>query len=408
MKYIVLFFLLVNNYVSAQTINLVQARDMMYENNANLKEMKLKYETQKALIRTSFNPNRTSFNYSQGNISSQYNDNSFTINQSIAWPSMYKYQKQYLSQLADAEYTNIQNLELELNIKLRVEWENFQFTQRMLGLLQQLDSLLTIEIATANKMQTAGETSTQLLLSLQLRYEQLVQQKQEYQNKSKEYLIKIATLLQGSDRITPIVEYGKIESLPVKPSLDTLLYYKQSKVRLQSLNSYSNILKYQSYPDFQVAYFNQSIQGKVEYLGVNYNLTRADRLQGFSVGMSIPLFYRATAAYSKANKFSIQADETHLNSLQFEFDKKWDADISHIATLKSKLESNEQRIKPLADKLLIVSKKLYTAGQSSFLSYLLAFEQYIDIETKMLDDIHMYNIAVIKINFNLVNPDSIK
>jgi cobalt-zinc-cadmium resistance protein CzcA len=276
------------------------------------------YETdrERKLREGAVNLPRTEFLFSQGNINSQEQDNSFGVTQRLAFPTVYGSQRRLAQARVKVSQLQEAVRRYELVRSVRTAYVRVVYFKAKDLLLRQQDSIYS-ELETASALRyRSGETNrlesvTSLAQALEVR--NLIRQNQADLNMASQQL---QTLLNTTDPITT-VEGSLTKQILDFPSSGgavlgqnpTLLYLRhQIKINEQQ----TELEKQKKLPEFLLGYTNQSFRGVQIATGNQEIFTLGDRFSVFHLGMSVPLLPGGYRAQAQAAKIAEQVAHTRL------------------------------------------------------------------------------------------------
>src|SRR5690606_8917728 len=128
--------------VNAQIpITLDKAIELGLRNNQNLKSEKLRSEYERAFIKTYLDIPQTSLGVGYGQINGPYNDTGFSISQNIAFPTVYKRQKDLFTEEWKLGLLNVSMTEYELSKTITQVFYSILYWQEKEKLLKSADTL---------------------------------------------------------------------------------------------------------------------------------------------------------------------------------------------------------------------------------------------------------------------------
>ena len=154
-------------------------------------------------------------------------------------------------------------------------------------------------------------------------------------------------------------------------------------------------------PDLQFGYMNLSIFGPADYGAGAYTLTTADRLQGFSFGVNIPLWIYPNSAKVKAADIKTQIAQSDYNYNKTVFDGQ----LKQAYNLFLKYQTSIRFYKSTAltnSKVIITQAlKAYNQKEITYVDYLSVVTNALNIESNYLNVIYQNDLAVLKMQYLL-------
>jgi len=149
------------------------------------------------------------------------------------------------------------------------------------------------------------------------------------------------------------------------------------------------------------SYFNQSIYGPANIYGTDYFLTRANRLQGFQVGLNIPLFFKPHHSKVKAASLSIEVatEEYHKNLKDMEGNYK--VLVNEYIMTNKNIDYYSKNILKNAKEMSFQSLEAYNNKEINYIEYLSIISKSFEIERNYLNLILENNQSVLKLEYFL-------
>jgi len=379
--------------------------DFALSNNEHLKTAQYDIDYQKQFKKASTEIPKTSVVYTQGQFNSAYKyDNSITLSQQIPFPAVFAAHNALgRSYIKGSEY-KLAATRADLIYQVKKTYYSLLYHYSIQHLLQKEDSiyesfakagLVKFEQGAGSLLEkTTSETKVMEIKNLILENEADI-------NADK---IQLQTLL-NSEKEEEIVEEALTQK-PLSMSTDSgslanhpyLLYLNQQIIAGRKVKQ---LELYKIFPDLQVGYFNLSIFGPADFGRGPYVLTRSDRMQGFTVGVNVPLWF-----YPQSTK--IKAAELHTRIAQSEYNYNKDLfegqfDESYTLYLKYQSSISFYKKSALINSKAIIKEaaRAYEAKEIGYVDYLTVVSNALTIESNYLHVIHQNNMAVLKLQYLL-------
>ena len=154
-------------------------------------------------------------------------------------------------------------------------------------------------------------------------------------------------------------------------------------------------------PDISAGYFIQSLTGSQEWNGVSTYYNNALRFQGFSVGISIPLFWNASSARIKAADTNIQLQKANADYLKAQLTGSYEQQVKQLDTYMAMLQYYTDTALPNANTISGNATKAYQNGDISYVEYVQGLETSLAIRINYINAINNYNQAAINLQYLL-------
>lgn len=310
------------------------------------------------------------------------------LSQSIAWPGLYKAQKNlYAEQLKYYEAAS-PVIDAELKRSIRSAYYELWFLQDKKQLYHQLDSIYqALSNAAILKVKT-GDSPGLDSIAANVRMAELKAQLNQIDNDIQIQQRSLSQLLNSDSAWLPLQQPMEklVMNEPLSDSLHPLL--AQQKQHINIAGAAVSVVRNENKPEFSGRFFTQRLWGA------------KDPFTGFSVTAAFPLF--GGAAYR--NKVKAAEAEQSLQQRQFEYDQQlWTTqqlqvrqEVEKNKTLLSFYESAGMR---QAGQIIKAATLAYRAGEISFAELSQFLAQAIDIRKNYLDYLNQYNQSVIRYNY---------
>ena len=397
--------LLTGNASAQQTpMTLEQAENIGIRNNRSIRASELDLKMNKQLIRTAFDIPKTDLTGTFGQISSNAQDKNIGISQSIN-PFKIGATRKLLQENSNASALQLEATKQEIVYEIRNAWNNILFYQHQILTLGEHGKVMDKFVKSAEIKFRVGETN-----SLEKNIAGAKQQEFRQRVKQNEALLrieksKLKMLLNTKDDFTisdsefvPLVFNLKIDSTLIEQNTSAKLAEKQ----IQIAEANTKAERANLYPDISAGYFIQSIAGSQEVNGTAVNYDNALRFQGFTVGLSLPVFSGSISARAKAAKIAIEREKENTAYVKAQLEIRLSEEMEQFQTAQSAIEYFKISGAPTAEKILSNATKSYQNGDISYVEYTQNIETATAILLRYSEAIYRYNQTVINIRY-LIN-----
>jgi cobalt-zinc-cadmium resistance protein CzcA len=236
------------------------------------------------------------------------------------------------------------------------------------------------------------------------------QQELQQQIKQNEAILKVEKsrmnvyLNSTSDFMVADTSYTALPSLTV---LDTARIKQNATIQLalqevKIAEANNGVEKSTLWPDVSAGYFIQSLTGNQDVDGQTQYYDNSLRFQGFSVGLSLPIFAGSTTSRIKASKTNIEMQQKNADYLQQQLKSQYQQQIEQLNTYQSLLDYYKTTALPNADIITNNSTKAYLNGDIAYVEYVQGLETALNIRLNHINAINKFNETVINLQF-LVN-----
>jgi cobalt-zinc-cadmium resistance protein CzcA len=393
--FLVVFML--SPYVQAQEqITLDKALTRAVNNNRALKSEKLRSDYRQLLIKTAAEIPNTEIVGETGHINSAYNDTRLGITQTIAFPGVYKKQKQVYTEEWKAAVLNTGLKEFELKKAVTQVFYNILYLREKEAMLQKSDTLFREFYSRANLRLQHGESNILEKATAETQQAALAMQLKQLRGEIGVNLLELQLLLNSEDAVEPHSVEKKLqpffspESIAGNPELQFL--QQHSKIA----QAQAALEKAKLMPDLTIGYFNNSFTG----MGPdNILYSSGDRFSSIQLGLGIPIFMGSQRARIKAAKSASEiADSEYSAKLQI-LQNSYSQLLSRYESLKDVVEYFENSGLINADIITDTAKAQFLDGEINYLEYVILLNQSITIKTNYIEALRELNQSVILINY---------
>lgn len=362
------------------------------KNNANLKAAFSKVGENKALISSAFEFDKTSIYYSFDENNLAVNDmpiRVFGIAQDFKFPTFYFADKKVKKAQFSIEETNYNIAFQQLQKEVYAYYYQLNYAKNKAKTYQYLDSLYQDFAKKSERRFELGETN----------YLEMITAKSKQKHLETLYKQALQEVILSTENLKSVVQ------------IDTLLTVDEelSKIELQRLTINENLgLEYfESANKFQNALYKKELQNLLPDISLEYfqgtNKLLNSSLQGYQIGLKIPLLFSGNASKIKASKIAQNTIFEQQQDYKVKLNSKYN---SLLATLKQHEEAiyyYETQGKNLTKEIIKTANRTFSEGEIDFFQYIQSLETAKDIELSYLDNLNAYNQTVININYLILH-----
>ncbi|WP_163399481.1 CusA/CzcA family heavy metal efflux RND transporter [Flavobacterium fluviatile] len=386
-----------------QSINLGTALDLGLKNNKSIQASQLDTKAQSQLLGSAWDLPKTELLGTFGKINSQANDKNISVTQGIS-PFQIGARKKLLTEYSNASQTRLGITKQEVKYSIRQSWNTMLYFQKQNRILEKQNVILQKFVKSAALKFQTGETNS-LEKSIALAKQQELEQRiKENSTQLQVEVSNLKTLMNlDSDFISSDTTFAQI---PFAIAADTSLVKQnpglqlsENQVKIAQANY--KVQKSVLLPDFSAGYFIQSISGSQD----PYSTAIADnslQFQGFSVGVSLPVFAGSGAAKSKAAKTVIEVEKKNSEYLYAQVKTQFEQLNKQLQTYQSLIDFYQTTAIENANSIIRNATKGYQNGDISYVEYVQGIETASTIQLNYNDAVSKYNQTVIAIQY-LIN-----
>ena len=385
-----------------KSINMHDAIAAALDSNLTIKSTTLSVNFRKALKGAAFDLPKTAIDGQYGQFNSYNRDNSFSVSQSIAFPTAYlnKYK------LADANIKSsewqlkVSRLEIATQVK-QVYWQ-YLFLSAKQKLLSYQDSLYSGFLRAAEMRAKTGETN---------RLEMITARSQSLEIKNQLFQVtsdigvccrKLKLLLNSSWLPVP-AEKDLHRMVFSSPSDSTLvnqnpsLGFAQQQVEISRIEK--KLERSQMLPDLNVGYFSQTLIGTQDVNNVPVYYGNGSRFTGVQAGISVPLWFPPYTSRAKAARINEKIAQTDAESYSRAVTSNYNSMLDELRKFSSTVEFYEKQAVPESEIIIEQASRSYKAGALDYLEFVLTLNRAMSIRQNYLDALNSYNQTIISIEY---------
>ncbi|MBP4138809.1 CusA/CzcA family heavy metal efflux RND transporter [Flavobacterium geliluteum] len=393
---VVVFFSVLSGAHAQEKISLETALKMATEQNNTIKNERLKTAYAQALIKSAADIPKATVFAEAGQINSAYNDTRFGISQTIAFPTIYKKQKQLLSEQWKTSELNTSLKELETKKAVTNAFYTFLYFKEKEKLLQQADTLFSEFYAKANLRLQKGESNILEKTTAENQRTAITIQLMQLQQEIQANLLELQILLNSEVSVIPSEKSLKYPLLLMNGGIDNNMLLKLSQQQKSNAIAQTELEKSKYWPDLTIGYFNNSFRG----MGPDNNYYDAsNRFSSIQAGLGIPIFTGSQSAKIKASKVGESIAENQYEMQRQILQTRYK---QLMATYKSNSEVTHYfEDTGLKNATLIkeTASRQFSNGEINFLDFVMVVNQAISIQNNYLEAVRLLNESSIELNF---------
>ena len=402
-----LFMVGISTYSNAQApkiISLEEAINMGMQNNSGIKAAQFNIDFNKSLKGTSTEIGKTNATVMYGQFNSYYKDNSFTISQSIPFPTTMSRQAQFYNATVKSAERIKQATENDLLFTIKSTYYSLQNAKSKSRLLLKQDSIFVSFLKSAELRFKTGEANALEKITAE---SQLLELKMLKEQNDADILIlqsQLQTALNSNEALTStdilfdkrnLILSSDSSAIANNPSL---LYFQQL---INVAEAEKGIEKSKLMPDLLLGYFNQSLYGTTNYKDPSIISNGTNRFQGVSVGIAIPLWAKPQLARIKANEANKNAAKANFDLYQKNLNGHYLQAFQEYQKNKKNLDYYESNALAMANAITQSALKNYQSGNIGYIEFSQGLNRALSIQNNYLVALNQYNQSIITIEFLL-------
>ncbi len=397
-------FSLINTLHSqpAKSLGLHEAIQLALDNNLNVRSSSYSVEAQKALKSASWDIPKTVIEGQYGRFNSYNNDNSFTVSQSFAFPSLYINQHRQVNAGIKSADWQMKGVMLEVAVQVKQIYWQLAYLYSRHRLLVYQDSLYSGFLRAAELRAKSGETNNLEMITARTQSLEIKNQLQQVMADVGIYDRKLQTLLnsaikiQTSDTVLRRLEFNPVNDTMLLINNPSLAYIRQQVevARIDKLLEHSRMM-----PDLSLGYFSQTMIGTQEINGMPQTFGTGYRFTGIQAGIAVPIWFGPGVSKTKSAKIQEQVSRTNADYYAASLKSNYSSLLDEYQKYKASIDYYEHQAVPEANLIIEQSTRSYKAGALDYLDYVLTLTRALGIEQNYLDALNSYNQTIISIDF---------
>lgn len=402
-KILKIFFLLclITSTAFGQTpISLQAAVDTALTNHLNLRAAKLKITAAQKMEGTAANIPLTSVNAEYGNINSAYSDTRFGVNQSFAFPTVYKRQKQLLEAQTGVAKYNEEDARWQIKKEVIILYYQILLMEEKKQLLLRADSLFQSFLKKQEQRFSAGDINVLEKTAAETQRMQIAVQLQVLNADMSALYLLFNSLLNNGISYTP-VKIGAKARLNNLPDVSVVVQLPVVKMKMQQQQAALRDIDVQRsglLPQVSLGYVNQSIKGLQNVNGVEKFYSSGNRFSSVLVGVNVPLFNKPLKSKVAASKYNYDAGQAEYDEILRQQKYAYNRLILQYQKNEHQINYYEQHALNQAQTLREHGTLQLNSGAISYIEWLILVQQSIQLEADYFNAINDWNQTVIELN----------
>lgn len=377
-------------HAQTREINLSDAIEIAASNNLELHAFDLRVEQSQALKATAFSIDKTQlyYEYDENNIADNgYPLSVFGISQNFEFPTVYFKQRKINElniELAGKQF----NRQVQILIKnVSQAFYNIQYVIHQQEIYVELDSLYSRFYKGVETSFKHGDISHLDVLNAKAKGQQLKIKMNRLKYSLDNAQKKLKTLMQYDSAFIVIrqeIHLVEVEKAGLEMNSGLKMLQTESDVQYSMLKLERSRLL----PDLSLGYF----------MGSNHYANAAN-YQGVQFGLAVPLFFGEQNARIKANKISIDINESLREHYRVNLDARYTELNNELIKYGESIRFYEETGKQLSEEIVRTTEKSYKVGDINFYEFVLSIENALQLTLDYLDNVAQYNHVALEMNY---------
>ena len=387
---IIVLCLFIMQTSNAQTkISLETAIETALKNNNSIKTEKLKANFAKARIQSYADIPRTNIFGEFGQINSNQNDTKFGIIQSFALPTVYKRQKQFLTEEYNSKILQTNLKEFEIKKLVTSLFYSYLSLIEKEKLLQKADTLFSKFYEKTKLRLQKGESNVLEKSTAETQKTNVVIQLKQLQLEIVLILLEFQLVLNSEEINLPNAANLKTTLLgrKIEGNLQLKFFDQQKKI----FSADTALQKSKLLPEINIGYNNNSFKG--------IGLDDAQRFHSAQIGLGIPLFGGSQKAKINASKVAEKIAESdyeiqviNLNAENNKLLSQYKTNLEIVDYFENYSNINSKIITDTAN-------QQFMNGEINYLDFVILINQSISIQNSYIEAVKSLNETIISINY---------
>lgn len=383
--------------------SLQECINLALKNNENIKTANFNIDYQREFKKASTEIPKTSLVYTQGQFNSIYKyDNNISITQVMPNPLVFTTHNSLAKAQIKSSVYKLDATKADLIFQLKTSYYSLIYSNAVHEVLLVEDSIYNSFAKVVEDKFKKGNASLLEKITSETQLMDTKNQVIESEEDIDNFQIQLQTLMHVRDNVDAIdIDFDK-DYLVVIPTEDSVTYHpllNYFKQQIEVNDKTKSLVKANTLPDFSFGYFNQSIYGPANIFGTDYFLTTKNRLQGFMVGVSVPLWYFPQKSKIRATDINTKLAESDYNYNTSMLSGQYKQAVTMYLKYKNSINYFKENVLENLETILTQAIKSYNTKEISYVEYLQVVGNTLTIKMNFLNVIHQNNLNAIKIEY---------
>lgn len=375
-----------------------------------LKEGTVNIEQSVANQGTAWNIDRTDISLSQDPLSGGSTDNSITVSQQFAFPTVYVARMKSLqseTRLAERQYAS---LEKDVVARISSAYYDLSCVAACLSVIERQDSVYSLFVKLAETKYRNGDTNRLEVINAQQTYNENRMLLNEERHNMQSLQLRLRDLM-GVDYLVqpmPADEHSLRSMLTDVSDNETLressfdfsstAQGQEMEQRMDVARRQYRLARTEFAPDLSVAFRTQTVLRGFNPYGEKRLAYEKGNFMGFEVGVSVPLFFGEQRSKARASRLQMEKSELLYRQSEREAASLLaDAQAECQRTRESALYY-ENEGHDAATEMARVSQLSYEHGEIGYIEYIQNQKAALDMHLSHLRSLNAYRQAVVRLN----------
>ncbi len=254
------------------------------------------------------------------------------------------------------------------------------------NLYHYLDSLYQIFSKASDRKFELGETNYLEKITAQAKFRKISTMLSQIENDKKAQYELLQSLVQSEEKF--VIKKSSIEPISsLNIETNKVLYNAYFEKVTNALKTNISLQKQFWLPDINVDYF----QGRNKGLSQSIN--------GFQIGIGLPLFFSGNKAKTKVAQLEMQSWEQQKQNEEQKIDKYIEQKKNELAVHQEAINYYNQYGQKLSKEIIKVGNTSFKQGEIDFFQYIQSLENATTIQVEYLDNVFQFNKTQLDIQY---------
>ncbi|MBL7811886.1 MAG: CusA/CzcA family heavy metal efflux RND transporter [Bacteroidetes bacterium] len=378
-------------------ISLKSAIDSALSNHTGFLAQKKNTQLARSEIKTAFTPDATSLSLEYGNVNSWYTDNKISVQQGIAFPTVYRTRSYALKALALAAEQKELVASKELTYKVSTMFYDILLMQEKLHVLQTADSVYRLYLQRQKLRYEKGETDLAEAALAEAQAAEVQRQYSDLQAGLKEAISSFQWLLRTRQAYIP--DPGTAFRAELNAMADTAALENHPAVQQRASEQTAAYWLHKTekaalLPSLWVGYTNISYMGYQQIGTDNRYFDRSTRFHSIQTGIAMPLFGGSGKARVRSSALRMQQAALEKQNTKTELTARMEQLQIQKQRQARNLDQFTSTLLPLSETLLKTALLKLDKGEIHFTEWTVLTHQALQIRANYTDALMQYNETI--------------
>jgi len=389
-------------YKNFGKVNIHQAIQMALDSNLSVRSSAYSVEVQKSLKGASWELPKTSIEGQYGQYNSYTKDNSYTLSQSFAFPTVYINRNKLARENIRSAEWQLKASQLEIATQVKQVYWQLAYLHSKHKLFVYQDSLYAGFLRAAELRAKVGETNRLEMINARSQSLEVKNQLQQVTADLSIYNQKLQTILNTGSSITiadTVLQHITFSPVADSLALSTNPFVGDAQQQVEISVAEKKLEQSLMMPDFSVGFFSQTMQGTQEVNGISRTFGAGDRFNGIQAGIAIPLWFVPNTAKIKSARLKEQVSQANAGNYSKTLLGNYHSLLGEYNKFSNSVRYYEKQAVPEATIIIDQASRSYKAGAMDYLEYIHNLDQALSIRKNYLDALNDCNQTIISIDF---------